>query len=154
MLYEMGRAEYRRGGFLPSALFFYFEGGLDESYGLSKEWDPHMKRELRDYLDESLRRGWQIAPQTHPKIFSRPRHILRRLRRYDRLLGGFLPKLEPRSPSTGGAIRRSTAIAPPAAGWYEKDDITGPRRSPSPTRPRELWSRSGSRSRTGSIAGW
>jgi DMSO reductase family type II enzyme molybdopterin subunit len=127
MLYEMGRAEYRRGGFLPAALFFFLEGGLDESYGRSKEWDPHMKRELREYLEESLRRGWQIAPSARPKVFFEVGgNVLRRLRRYDRLVSAFLPKLDLlvtfdwRMSNT--ALHSDWVL--PAAGWYEKDDIT------------------------------
>ena len=127
MLYEMGRAEYRRGGFLPSALFFYLEGGLDEIYGRSREWDPYMKRDLRDYLDESLRRGWQIAPRTRPKIFFEVGgNVLRRLRGYDRLIEKFLPKLDLlvtfdwRMSNT--ALHSDWVL--PAAGWYEKDDVT------------------------------
>jgi DMSO reductase family type II enzyme molybdopterin subunit len=127
MLYEMARAEYRGGGFLPAALFFFLEGGLDEIYGRSKEWDPHLKRELREYLDESLSRGWQIAPQTRPRIFFEVGgNVLRRVRGYDRLIEKFLPKLDLlvtfdwRMSNT--ALHSDWVL--PAAGWYEKDDIT------------------------------
>jgi DMSO reductase family type II enzyme molybdopterin subunit len=127
MLYEMAREEYRRGGFLSSALLFHLEGGLDESYGSAKRWDPHLKREMREYLDESLRRGWQIAPQTRPRIlFEVGGNLLRRVRGYERLVGGLLPKLDLlvtfdwRMSNT--ALHSDWVL--PAAGWYEKDDIT------------------------------
>jgi DMSO reductase family type II enzyme molybdopterin subunit len=127
MLYEMARAEYIRGGFLASALFFFLEGGLEESYGRSQEWDPHMKRPLREYLDEALRRGWQVAPRTRPRIFFEVGgNVLRRVRRYDLLVEKFLPKLDLlvtfdwRMSNT--ALHSDWVL--PAAGWYEKDDIT------------------------------
>ncbi|UCE86940.1 MAG: molybdopterin-dependent oxidoreductase, partial [Deltaproteobacteria bacterium] len=127
MLYEMGRQEYARGGFLASALFLYQHGGLDELYGRSKEWDPWMKRELRDYLNESLSKGWQFSSPTRPRIFFEVGgNVLRRVRGYHKLLDGLLPKLDllvTLDWRMSNTARHSDYVLP-AAAWYEKDDIT------------------------------
>jgi DMSO reductase family type II enzyme molybdopterin subunit len=126
-MYESARHEYSKGGFLPGSLFFHVAGGLDANTGRSAEWDPHMKRELKDYLDESIAKGWQTAPSTEPRIlFEVGGNILRRIRGYDKLYQGLLPKLDLlvtvdwRMSNT--ALHSDYVL--PAAGWYEKDDIT------------------------------
>jgi DMSO reductase family type II enzyme molybdopterin subunit len=126
-LYESARHEYSKGGFLPGSLFFHVAGGLDANTGRSQEWDPHMKRSLKEYLDESVEKGWQTIPSTEPRIlFEVGGNFLRRIRGYDKLYEGLLPKLDLlvtvdwRMSNT--ALHSDYVL--PAAGWYEKDDIT------------------------------
>jgi DMSO reductase family type II enzyme molybdopterin subunit len=126
-LYEAAREEYSKGGFLPSSLFLHVEGGLDVNSGRSREWDPFMKRDLKDYLKESVERGWQTVPSRSPRIlFEVGGNMLRRIRGYDRLYEGLLPKLDLlvtvdwRMSNT--ALHSDYVL--PAAGWYEKDDVT------------------------------
>jgi len=126
-MYESAREEYSQGGFLASALFMHMEGGLDKNTGRSREWDPHMKRDLKDYLDESIAKGWQTAPSGSPRmIFEVGGNMLRRVRGYDKLYEGLLPKLD--MLVTVDWRMSNTALHSdyvfPAAAWYEKDDIT------------------------------
>ncbi|MFN8628640.1 MAG: molybdopterin-dependent oxidoreductase [Candidatus Binatia bacterium] len=126
--YQLARQEYRKGGHIPGMLFLYFQGGLDQLYGAAARWDHTMKREFKEYLDESLRQGWQVAPSTaRPRIFFEAGgNVLRRTRGYDRLYKTFLPKLDLlvtldwRMSNT--ALHSDYVL--PAATWYEKDDLT------------------------------
>jgi anaerobic selenocysteine-containing dehydrogenase len=127
ILYELSRREYARGGFPSTLLLLYRHAGLDALYGRSKEWDPFMKRELQDYLAEALEKGWQFAPEVRPRIlFEDGGNLLRRIRGYDRMLDALLPRLDLlvtidwRMSNT--ALHSDYVL--PAAGWYEKDDIT------------------------------
>jgi DMSO reductase family type II enzyme molybdopterin subunit len=128
IVYEIVREEFRKGGYVPGMLFLYFQGGLDALYGSSAEWDPTMKRGLKAFLAEAVNKGWQVAPSTaRPRIFFEVGgNLLRRSRGYDRLYETFLPKLDLlvtvdwRMSNT--ALHSDYVL--PAAGWYEKDDIT------------------------------
>jgi len=127
MLSALGRLEYMKGNFLATPLFLYMYGGLEELYGGAGAVDPHMRRSFKEYFDEAVARGWQIVPQTPPRIlFEVGGNLLRRVRGYDRLLGGLLPRLDLlvtvdwRMSNTA----RFSDYVFPAAGWYEKNDIT------------------------------
>ncbi len=126
-LYEEMRREYAKGGFVPASLFFHRFGGLAPLTGSSRRWDPTLPRDLESYLTESVDKGWQIAPTTAPKIlFEVGGNMLRRVRGYDRLIDGLLPRL---SLFVTVDFRMSnTALYSdfvlPAASWYERDDIT------------------------------
>jgi anaerobic selenocysteine-containing dehydrogenase len=128
ILYEFVREEQRRGGHLSGVLFHYFHGGLEDLYGASATWDPSMKRPLSSYLAESIEKGWQIAPpeQRQRIFFSCGGNVLRRTRGANRLIDRFLPDLD----LMVALDWRMTNTAQysdyvfPAAGWYEKDDIT------------------------------
>jgi DMSO reductase family type II enzyme molybdopterin subunit len=126
-LFEEAREMYRGGGFIASVLFFYLYGGLRELYGHTRGWDPNLKRDIDAHVQEAIDKGWQIAPQTPPKIlFEEGGNILRRVRGYPQLLTHLLPKLQLlvtidwRLSSTG--LQSDYVL--PAAGYYEKDDIT------------------------------
>ncbi|MBW2422587.1 MAG: molybdopterin-dependent oxidoreductase [Deltaproteobacteria bacterium] len=126
-IYEAAREEYRKGGYLPSSLFLHRVGGLDVNTGRSQEWDPHMKRDFEEYLDESLAKGWQFTPEMQPKImFEVGGNMFRRVRGYDKLYDGFLPGLDLlvtvdwRMSNT--ALHSDYVL--PAASWYEKNDIS------------------------------
>ena len=125
--YEMMRDFYRSGNLVSSNLFWN-QVGLGELYGSSARWDPTMKRELGSFLEDAYREGWQIPPSAaKPRIFLEVGgNILRRTRGYDRLYGSFiagldlLVTLDWRMSNT--ALHSDYVF--PAAGWYEKDDLT------------------------------
>jgi DMSO reductase family type II enzyme molybdopterin subunit len=126
-IYEMARREHAEGRQLATPLFLYLYGGLKELYGSARRYDPWMKRDFQDYLDESLQKGWQTVPRQAPRIlFEVGGNLLRRVRGYDRMIEGLLPKLgllvtlDWRMSNTA----RYSDYVLPAAGWYEKDDFT------------------------------
>ncbi len=126
-LYNEAREMYRKGGFVSSVLFYYLHGGFKEQMRRAGKVDPSLRRELDAYVEEALARGWQIAPTTPPKIlFAEGGNIFRRVRGYPVLLENLLPKLrllvtvDWRMSTTG----LYSDYVLPAAGYYEKDDIT------------------------------
>ncbi|MDP6979005.1 MAG: molybdopterin-dependent oxidoreductase [Myxococcota bacterium] len=127
VIYELAREEHKKRKFPSSILWLYKYGGLKEFYGGSQQWDPHMKRPLDQYLAEAEEKGWQTLPQTPPRIlFEDGGNMLRRIRGYQKLLDELFPKLDLvvtidwRMSNT--ALHSDYVL--PAAGWYEKDDIT------------------------------
>jgi len=126
--YTFSRQIYIQGGSPSTNVFFYHHGGMDGLYGSGKKYDPYLKREVKDYLAESYANKWQADPsKVSPRVFLQVGgNTLRRIRGYDRLLEGFLPKLE--MMVTVDWRMSFTALQSdyvlPAAGWYEKDDIT------------------------------
>jgi DMSO reductase family type II enzyme molybdopterin subunit len=126
VVHELGRQGFATGSSPSSTLMWYFHAGLDALNGRSKEWDPHLKRELREYLDEALAKGWQFAPKGRPRIlFEVGGNLLRRIRGYHKLVENLLPKLD--LLVTVDTRMSNTALHSdyvlPAAAWYEKDDI-------------------------------
>jgi len=124
---EAAREAYRKGGYFPTTLYLHRVGGLDVNSGRSREWDPYMKRDLEDYLEESLAKGWQFAPTKPPRImFEVGGNLFRRVRGYDKLYAKFLPGLD--LLVTLDYRMSNTALLSdyvlPAASWYEKDDLT------------------------------
>ncbi|MBW2233234.1 MAG: molybdopterin-dependent oxidoreductase, partial [Deltaproteobacteria bacterium] len=126
-LYELTREEYKSGRYISANLFFHAHGGLADRFGSSQRWDPYLQRNLQSYLDEAVEKGWQQVPVTPPRIFFEVGgNILRRVRSYDQLYEGFLPKLDLlvtvdwRMSNT--ALHSDYVL--PAAAWYERDDIT------------------------------
>jgi anaerobic selenocysteine-containing dehydrogenase len=121
------REIFAQGGFTNSVLFFYEHGGLKALSGRSKDWDPHLRRDVASHVREAYAKGWQYEAKTPPRIFiEEGGNILRRVRGYPALLENFVPKLDLfvtvdwRMSTT--AIQSDIVL--PAAGWYEKDDIT------------------------------
>ncbi|MBW2232645.1 MAG: molybdopterin-dependent oxidoreductase [Deltaproteobacteria bacterium] len=127
-IYEMVREEYRGGGFLPSSLFLMEHGGLEELYGGANRWDPHLKRPFSEYVKEAVEKGWQLQPSSlTPRIFFEVGgNIMRRVRGYDRLHESLLKNLD--LLVTVDWRMSHTALHSdyvfPAAGWYEKNDIS------------------------------
>ncbi len=118
---------FAQGGFTNSVLFFYEYGGLKELSGRSKDWDPHLQREVDSYVQEAYAKGWQYEAKTPPRIFiEEGGNILRRVRGYPQLIKHFVPRLDLfvtvdwRMSTTG----LHSDFVLPAAGWYEKDDIS------------------------------
>ncbi len=127
ILRDLAAEECKSGRYLSGVLYHYLSSGLGALYGGSARWDPELRRDVDDYLEEALRAGWQTAPPQRTRIFFEAGgNILRRTRGYDRLYQTFLPRL--------GALvtidwrMSNTALHSdyvfPAAAWYEKDDIT------------------------------
>lgn len=126
-LYDEARKMYRSGNFLPSVLFFHRFGGLAELTGSARRWDPYLRRDLDEYLRQALDNGWQVAPQTPPRIFFEVGgNVLRRVRGYDRLIDGMVRRLDLMVTldwRMSNTARHSDYVLP-AAAWYERDDIT------------------------------
>jgi DMSO reductase family type II enzyme molybdopterin subunit len=130
MIAALTRLEYLQGRYLATPLWLYKNGGLKELYGSAKDWDPSLPREFDEYYDEAVKKGWQIVPEKPTRIlFEVGGNLLRRVRGYDRMIEGedsLLPKLDLlvtvdwRMSNTA----RYSDYVFPAAGWYEKDDIT------------------------------
>jgi DMSO reductase family type II enzyme molybdopterin subunit len=127
ILYQLARLDYARGNLVSTPLFYYQHGGLKELYGSARKWDPYVERDFQDYLDEAVKKGWQFVPQKAPRIlFSTGGNMLRRVRGYQKLMEHMIPKLDLmvtldwRMSNT--ALHSDYVL--PAAGWYEKDDIT------------------------------
>ncbi len=127
IFYELARKEYERGGFAAASLFFLKHGGMEDLYGSARRWDPSLPREFSEYLAESLEKRWQFVSPVAPRIFFEVGgNVFRRLRSYDRLAERLLPKLDLlvtfdwRMSNT--ALQSDFVL--PAAGWYERDDIT------------------------------
>lgn len=124
--YELGNLQFRRGAMSCGVLFWNVHGGLLELSGRTEEWDPHLRRPLRDYLRESLDKEYQYVwpkPGNDPRvIFEYGGNILRRLRGYPAVVRNLYPKL--RAYVTIDWRMTSTALYSdyvlPAAGWYEK----------------------------------
>ena len=47
IMHEMGRRKYRDGASIASLLWLYHQGGMEDTYGRTEEWDPAMKRPTR-----------------------------------------------------------------------------------------------------------
>ncbi len=126
MLYHFAREDYARGNIIATALLYYQHCGLKELYGSAKRWDPHLKREFDEYLQEAVENDWQFVPKTAPRIlFAVGGNMFRRARGYHKIMEHLLPKLD--LLVTVDIRVSNTALYSdfvlPAAGYYEKDDI-------------------------------
>jgi DMSO reductase family type II enzyme molybdopterin subunit len=124
--YEAGAMQFREGGMVSGVMFWNVHGGLLEVSGRSKEWDPHLKRPVAEYMKESLDKGYQYVwpkPGSPPRIiFEYGSNILRRLRGYPYVLKNLFPKLKSFVTidwrMTSSALYSDYVL--PAGGWYEK----------------------------------
>ncbi len=127
VVYHFARQDYGRGNVVNTLLFHYQHGGLKELYGSAKRWDPDLKREFAGYLQEAVGKGWQFVPKWAPRIiFSVGGNMFRRVRSYHKLIEHMLPKLEllvTLDIRMSNTARYSDYVLP-AAGYYEKDDLT------------------------------
>jgi DMSO reductase family type II enzyme molybdopterin subunit len=125
--YEPLRQAFADRQILSSVLTLYFHGGLKELMADQRKWDPSMKRDLDEYVQLALDKGWQFAyPDKGPTIlFAEGGNILRRFRGYPKLIDAWLPKLRLivdvnwRISNTG----RHADYVLPCTGWYERDDV-------------------------------
>ena len=81
-----------------STLFWNLHGGLLDRSDGARAWVPDQPRAVGSYLDEAMRRKWQVlepAPPREPRaLFVWMGNPLRRVRRADRLLDVLWPKLK------------------------------------------------------------
>lgn len=128
IVYEQGRAVLTEGRMACGSLFWYIHGGLLEASEKLEEWDPYLKRPVREVLEESLAKGWQQVwprPGNDPKmLFVMGSNPLRRIRSYPLVLKHLWPKLD--LIVTLDWRMTSTTVASdyvlPAAAWYERDE--------------------------------
>jgi anaerobic selenocysteine-containing dehydrogenase len=128
IVYERSRGGFESGQSTSGAMFWYIHGGLIEASDALQEWDPYLKRPIREVLQESLDKGWQYVwpkPGNDPRIlFSLVSNPLRRIRSYPLLLKHLWPKL--RTIVTIDWRMTSTALwadyVLPAAAWYERTE--------------------------------
>ena len=128
IVYERSRDVVASGSMTSGALFWYVHGGLLEASEKLQEWDPYLKRPVREVLEESFEKGWQTLwprPGNDPKmLFVFGSNPLRRIRAYPLILKHLWPKLKTvvtldwRMTSTG---LRSDYVLPVAA-WYERSE--------------------------------
>ena len=114
-----------------STLFWNLHGGIIDVSGRTNEWDPYLKRNIKEYIDETLNKKWQVLDpplKTNPKIFfSWAGNALRRVRSSQKLLTTLWPKLdlvvalEMRMSST--ATHADYIL--PVSGAYEKATVMG-----------------------------
>ncbi|MFQ5698906.1 MAG: molybdopterin-dependent oxidoreductase [Myxococcota bacterium] len=126
--YEQSRRLVAEGKMASGSLFWYVHAGLLEGSDRLQDWDPYLKRPVREILEESLSKGWQHVwprPGNDPRIlFTYGSNPLRRVRSYPRILRTLWPKLrtvvclDMRMTSTG---LYSDYVLPVAA-WYERSE--------------------------------
>jgi len=119
-----------------STLFWNMHGGIIDVSGRTNEWDPYLKRDIKEYIDETLKKKWQVLDpslNTNPKVFfSWAGNALRRVRSSQKLLTTLWPKLdlvvaiEMRMSST--ATHADYIL--PVSGAYEKTTVMGANTNP------------------------
>jgi DMSO reductase family type II enzyme molybdopterin subunit len=124
--YAAANLQFKRGMLVSGVMFWNVHGGLIELADQLQNWDPHLKRPLREYLQEALDREYQYVwpkPGNPPRIiFEMGSNIMRRLRGHQVLLTHLFPQLsafvtlEMRMTST----TRLSDYVLPVTGWYEK----------------------------------
>ena len=128
VLYERSRRGFEEGRETSGALFWYVHAGLLEASEKLQDWDPYLKRPVREVLEESFEKGWQHVwpkPGNDPRVlFSLVSNPLRRIRSYPLVLKNLWPKL--RTVVTIDWRMTSTGLwsdfVLPAAGWYERTE--------------------------------
>ncbi|MBI5506349.1 MAG: molybdopterin-dependent oxidoreductase [Deltaproteobacteria bacterium] len=126
--YELTRELYKEGRWVSGVLFWNIHGGLIDLADDAHKWDPHLKRPVKDYLDESLKKGWQYVsppPGKSPRvIFEVGSNIMRRLRGYPQLHKHLLPNVH--AFVTLDSRMTSTAMVSdyvlPVTAWYERTE--------------------------------
>jgi anaerobic selenocysteine-containing dehydrogenase len=126
VMYELMRRRHAGAGQPSSTLLLHAHGGQGELFGGAEAWDPDLPRESRAYLDEAVAKGWQIPPQSRPRIFfEEGGNYLRRNRVYPKILEELWPRLE--LVVTLDFRMSFTALHSdfvlPAAAYYEDDAV-------------------------------
>ena len=128
--YERSRSSLERGIGLGTsgALFWYVHAGLIDASDSLQDWDPYLKRPVKEVLEESFKKGWQSVwprPGNDPRVmFVFGSNPLRRVRAYPLILKNLWPKLKTivtldfRMTSTA---RYSDYVLPVSA-WYERTE--------------------------------
>ena len=128
LVYERSRNMFGSGMASSGALFWYVHGGLLKASEKLQEWDPYLKRPVKDVLAESFEKGWQHVwpkPGNDPRVmFVYGSNPLRRIRCYPLLLENLWPKLHTivtldwRMTSTG----QFSDYVLPVSAWYERTE--------------------------------
>ena len=126
ILYEYVHQAFSSGGVTPTSLMYYIHGGILDLCAKHPEWDPDIKRPIKEYVREAFDKKWQfLSPglNKEPKVmFALGGNFLRRARCTNTLLEKFLPKL--RLLVSIDWRWNTTAlysdIILPACTWYEK----------------------------------
>lgn len=129
---ELMRETYIQDRYLTnSTLFWYVHGGLSEVSGRSREWDPHLKKDVDEYIREAWKKSWQVVdpqPPKRPRVYwSLMGNPLRRVRSAHKLIERFIPKLD-LIVTTDIRMSSTTAYSDfvlPVASAYEKTSLIG-----------------------------
>lgn len=126
VVYELARSASRSGKLVPTYMWLYQQAGLDKFYGASQQGDPHMKRPLSAFMEESLDKGWQFTQKAPTKVLINfASNLFRRLRGFDEVQERLLPQLD--LMVTLDFRMSNTAMQSdyvlPGAGWYEYDEL-------------------------------
>jgi DMSO reductase family type II enzyme molybdopterin subunit len=126
---DFGRDMHKRGRQTSGVLFWNVHGGLLELSGRSQEWDPHLKRSVKEHVDEALAKGWQVltpAPDKPPRILlSMYSNSLRRLRGSHVVREKLWKELDLIAVLDWrmGTTTRQADYVLPISTWYERTDL-------------------------------
>lgn len=128
ILSEYVRESFAQKSMVPSSLIYLVHGGILKELDRHNNWDPSLRRPLREYAEESNSRGWYHLPDAErpPRlVFVHGGNMFRRVRSSHLLLENFLPKIELLVTLD---IRMSTTalfsdFVLPTASYYETDSI-------------------------------
>ncbi|HXG52759.1 MAG TPA: molybdopterin-dependent oxidoreductase [candidate division Zixibacteria bacterium] len=126
ILYEYVHQAFASGGITPTSLMYYIHGGVLDFCAEHPEWDPHLKRPIKEYVREAFDKKWQFlspGPQTAPRVmFALGGNFLRRSRATNLLIEKFLPKLRLLISIDWrwNATAMYADLVLPACSWYEK----------------------------------
>jgi DMSO reductase family type II enzyme molybdopterin subunit len=126
ILYEYVHQAFASGGITPTSLMYYIHGGILDLCAKHPEWDPHLKRPIKEYVREAFDKKWQFlspGPDKEPRVmFALGGNFLRRARCTNSLLENFLPKLRflVSIDWRWNASALYADVVLPACSWYEK----------------------------------
>jgi anaerobic selenocysteine-containing dehydrogenase len=127
ILYEYVHQAFESGGITPTSLMYYIHGGILDLCAKNPNWDPHLKRPIREYVREAFDKKWQFltpGAEQEPKVmFAVGGNFLRRARCTNVLMENFLPKLRllVSIDWRWNATALYADLVLPACSWYEKN---------------------------------
>jgi DMSO reductase family type II enzyme molybdopterin subunit len=130
ILYEYSKQAVASGSVGLTAMVHFIHGGLVDLADRYRGWDPHLKRSLSEYVEESLTKGWQVVVPPREKepriLFQIGGNVFRRGRGTQQFLETLQRKLKLivtvdwRFSGTG----LYSDYVLPACGWYERTSTT------------------------------